>query len=1367
MLIIFIKPQTVKKLIFLVCLYSFIGYSQTITVDSNTYSASDLANLLVTNSCITPTNVSYSSDQSVAYFNKNGSAFPINQGVIIRNGVAQHSEGVYSGNNLSSQVNSNSDVDLQNLSNSSGQTSTITDAAYLQFDFVPISNNFNFRFLFASNEYGEFQCGFSDVFAFLLTDLTTGVTTNIAVVPGTNTPISVKDIRNNAYNSSCGSVNPSLFNIYNVNNPATSSLNMRGFTQVLNASAATIPNNPYRIKLVIGDYNDADYDSAVFVSAGSFNSTVNLGPDSSLCLGNNTTITSGLNATEYNHTWTLNGVIIPGETNNTLNITQAGTYTVTIVKSGSSCQLTDTIIFTDLQVNTPQDIYLCNNGTGNYTFDLTENNAAALGINSSQYQIFYYNSIANVNANNPIPSSSLNAYASNGNETIYIKLLNISTNTFCSAQYLFDLLVNSPVIANQPSNINLCNTAASLTVDLTTQNSQILNGQNSSNLTITYYNSEQDATNNTNPISSSTTVTLATSPKTVWVRVESTTNSTCFAVTSFQIIVNPRPQVDSIPEVIACENYTLPALTNGAYYTGPNGSGNQLYPNDIIDETGTYYIYNGPDANGCTNQTSFLATFMDEYEIDLEHCGQFIVPKPKAGDFYTGTGGPSGTGVLIPEGTIITIDQTIYFYVTFNGVFCREEAFPLTIHPLPPVDSLSDVVTCGSHTLPVITNGNYFTGINGSGTPLFAGNTITATDTIYIFANDGTCTNETSFYVAILNQPIPRVVCGSYTLPVLAAGSYYTQIGGQGTIIPAGTAITSSQTIYVFANTTSTPNCTSTYTLPITIKPKPVVDDLDDVIRCANNPFELPVLSGGNYYTATNGGGTMLNAGDIISTTQTLYIYDILDGCPNETDFNVEIVPLPPVENLTDVFRCNPFILPNLTNGTYYTEPAGNGTIIPNGTTIDTTQVIYIFNEPLDANGCYAETVFQVNILGIEVGSFDDITACDSYTLPALTIGDYFWQSGGVDPIQTSDFTFNTPGTYTVFVYVQNGGRIFCSDEASFTITISETPILPSLTSIVKCGTYTLPTLDNSTYNVNYYLGQNGIDIINLADYTLTTPGTYTIYVYATAFNNPNCSDETSFSLTIYPLLDLGLEDVFMCVDPITNDVIQPAFINTNLSPLLFTVNWYFNNTLIYTGPSYNATQIGTYTIETIKLTPDSGSNCNYATTTVLVSQSSYAVAEAVVSTDFDDSASITINILNGYGEYEYQLDNTGGFQSSNVFNNVSSGEHIIYVKDVLGNCNDIFITATVLKYPKYFTPNGDGFNDTWNIWDLRDSPNAIVSIFDRYGKFIKQFKTSGFGWDGKLNGIDLPATDYWFVVNYFNKNSEAKEFKSHFAMKR
>ena len=1367
LLVIFIKSQTVKKLIALLLFCSLISYSQSITVDDTNYSASDLANLLVTNSCISPTNISYSSGQSVAYFNRNSSTFPINQGIIIRNGIAQHSSGIYTGNNLSSQVNSNSDADLVNISNSSGQNSTITDAAYLEFDFIPISNNFNFRFLFASNEYGEFQCGFSDVFAFLLTDLTTGVTTNIALIPGTNTPISVKDIRNNIYNSSCNSVNPNLFDVYNVNNPASSTVNMRGYTKVLNASAPTIPNNPYRIKLVIGDYNDADYDSAVFIAAGSFNSTINLGPDASLCSGNNTTITTSLDATEYIHTWSLNGDVIPNQTSNTLAITQAGTYTVTVVKDGTNCLLTDTIVFSELQVEDPVNLYVCNDNSNSYTFNLTENNTTTLGINANQYEILYYNSPANVAANNPIPTTSLSSYTSSGNETIYIKLLNTVTNTICDAQYTFSLVVNPTVVANQPDDINLCNTSSSIIINLNSQINQILNGQNSNNFNITFHTSETNALNDTNAINPTLTTGIVNSPLSIWVRLESVENPLCFDITNFDVIVNPLPPVDNLPNVVTCDEFTLPTLTNGTYYDGPNGTGNQLNPNDIINQTGLYYIFSGPDANGCTNQSSFLATFMNDYDIELEHCELFSVPSPLAGAFYTEAGGPNGTGVELPPGTEITTNQTIYFYVEIDGVFCKEEAYPLIIHPRPPVDVQNDVITCGSYTLPPLTNGNYFTESNGNGIPLFAGNLLTESDMIYIFSNDGTCTNESFFNVDIINEPNPVVNCGPYVLPNLTAGNYYTQIGGQGTIIPAGTEISTSQTIYVYASTTTTPNCTSTFTLPITIKPIPDIDELENVVRCANNPYELPVLADGNYYTEAGGGGTMLNAGDIISTSQTIFIYAVLDGCENEDSFEVEIIELPQVENFTDIFTCNPFVLPNLTFGTYYTEPGGNGSIIPDGTTIDTTQVVYIFSDALDPNGCYAETVFQVNVLGIDVGTFDNIAACDSYTLPPLTVGNYFWQTGGVDPIAPSDFTFNTPGTYTVFVYVQNGGRIFCSDEASFTITISETPVLPNFQNIVRCDSYTLPNLDNSLYDVNYYFGQNGTDLINNSSYTIDTPGTYTIYVYATAFNNINCSDEKSFTLTIYPLLDLDLDDAYMCVDPLTNDLIQPAFIDTNLNPSQFTVNWYLNSNLVHTGSFYNATQTGTYTVETIKLTPDVGANCNYNISTVNVIQSSFAVAEAIVSTDFEDIASITINILNGYGAYEYQLDNSGNFQESNVFFNVSSGEHIITVKDILGNCNDITLTAVVLKYPKFFTPNGDGFNDTWNIWDLRNDSKARISIYDRYGKFIKQFKTTSFGWDGKLNGIDLPSTDYWFVVNYFNLNNEPREFKAHFAMKR
>jgi hypothetical protein len=86
--------------------------AQSITIDDNSRDASQVQ-LLLGNSCTTVSNISISSSKSTAYFNNNTSAFPIKEGVIIRNGIAKYSEGKYTGNNLSSQLNNNFDFELQ------------------------------------------------------------------------------------------------------------------------------------------------------------------------------------------------------------------------------------------------------------------------------------------------------------------------------------------------------------------------------------------------------------------------------------------------------------------------------------------------------------------------------------------------------------------------------------------------------------------------------------------------------------------------------------------------------------------------------------------------------------------------------------------------------------------------------------------------------------------------------------------------------------------------------------------------------------------------------------------------------------------------------------------------------------------------------------------------------------------------------------------------------------------------------------------------------------------------------------------------------------------------------------------------------
>ncbi|MFD0964968.1 T9SS type B sorting domain-containing protein [Pseudofulvibacter geojedonensis] len=1439
-----------QKIFYFFLLLSCLGYSQTVSVDDSTYNATDLANLLLNGSCIDPENAAYSSAQSVAYFNNNNGTFPLSEGIIIRSGIAAHTAGMYTDTNLSSSINNVNDPDLDAIADAvSGQNGTITDTAFLQFDFTPISSDFNFNFIFASNEYGQWQCGFSDVFAFLITDLNTNTTTNLAVIPGTTTPVTVTTVRDNAHNNGCTSENANLFDTYNVNNPAASTINMRGYTTTMSASSSLIPGNPYRIRLAIGDFNNQDFDSAVFIDSGSFTTSIDLGNDQQLCDGDQLIITTGLDENEYTHVWTENGNPST-ETSNTLTITSAGTYAVSATKNNTNCIIQDEIIITDLSYNTPSDLFNCDTGASSYSFNLTQNDLTSLGLDPAIYEIEYYNNSTNTYPGNPIPVNQVTNYSNNGNpEEIIIKIKNINNNNYCNANLTFDLLLSDAPDANDnPDDIELCDGVTGL-IDLTTQNNQILNGLAPAGHNVIYFTSQTDAQNNQNTIGNSIDSTSINGSITIWVRVENANNTSCFDITSFDIIINPLPSVTEQPDVVVCSQYTLPdnLQANESYYNasgGPNGGGQQLNPNDIIDVGGTYYVYIIDD-NGCENESDFLVHIIEDYTIPINYCDQMVIPPPLEGvdsNFYTEA---SQGGTLIPEGTVISINQngdleyqglgitvsgntdTIYYYAEINGVFCVEIPFPISIFASPPVDEPEDVTTCLSYTLPALTNGTY-SGYN-------AGDNITSSQTITItntednnttnLAGDPiihTCTSTSSFVVTIINNPPNLTECGSYTLPDLEVGEYYFEANGQGIVIPQGTTINLNENgdlvfeginititgntddIYVFApDTENTVNCTTNMFFTLTINPIPPVDTSDNIVRCTTDSYTLPTLTNGNYYTEASGQGTLIPQGTIISLNNTsgdleysnglgtlnpgtgnintIHIYNQVNGCDSPpSSFTVEIRPLPAIDNLADVYQCDPYTLVSLTNGNYYTEPNGQGDIVQAGEVITEITTLYIFNEWNDLAGCTNETTLTINVLGVNVGTIEDVNECDSYTLPPLSIGSYYSQQqtfppNPADEIATgTTFTINSPAPNPVYVYAYNEDRVVCESQTSFTITLTETPNLPSFSNETVCGSYTLPSLDNSSYNASYFSQANGTSPItnNTIINSSNEIETHTIYVYATAFGNTNCSDEESFTVTIHPLQDLEVQGGIICVDPVTG-IAAPGdelILSSNLSPAEYTVNWYLNGNLVHTGANYSANEAGTYTVEPIRITPDSPPDCGYNTTTVDVDHSSVAIVnpetDVIISDYFEDNSMVTINISGGFGEYIYQLDNEQP-QISNVFTNIPSGDHTIYVIDTKNGCGTTPVDITVVNYPKFFSPNNDGANDYWNIWDLSSQPDAEIFIFDRFGKFLKQIKPSGPGWDGTYNGAPHFSDDYWFLVKYLNRQGEEREFRAHFSLKR
>ncbi len=161
-----------------------------------------------------------------------------------------------------------------------------------------------------------------------------------------------------------------------------------------------------------------------------------------------------------------------------------------------------------------------------------------------------------------------------------------------------------------------------------------------------------------------------------------------------------------------------------------------------------------------------------------------------------------------------------------------------------------------------------------------------------------------------------------------------------------------------------------------------------------------------------------------------------------------------------------------------------------------------------------------------------------------------------------------------------------------------------------------------------------------------------------------------------------------------------------------------------------------------------------------------------ITSIDITEEAnSIRIAVqAQGIGDYEYAIDDINGpYQASNTFGNIPFGSHVLYVRDKNG-CGiaeeHIVQDLTLEGFPKFFSPNGDGINDYWQFIPPPVSGELMlvsIHIYNRYGQFLVQIDPSSRGWDGTIDGSNLPASDYWFRA----KDNTNNELTGHFTLKR
>jgi len=263
----------------------------------------------------------------------------------------------------------------------------------------------------------------------------------------------------------------------------------------------------------------------------------------------------------------------------------------------------------------------------------------------------------------------------------------------------------------------------------------------------------------------------------------------------------------------------------------------------------------------------------------------------------------------------------------------------------------------------------------------------------------------------------------------------------------------------------------------------------------------------------------------------------------------------------------------------------------------------------------------------------------------------------------------------------------------------------------------------------------------------------YNQTIYARIENNNQCYGINELELSVFnlPQLDFG-DQTFFCIDSNSDPVVIDSGIIGN--PSDYTYLW-------SNGELTNEIEInqgGTYTVVVTN-----ANGCSQTKSITIVNSNIATINEIEVS---DVSTNNTITVFaTGEGDYEYALDDElGPYQDASIFYNVSPGFHTVYVRDK-NNCGIANEVVSVIGFPNFFTPNNDGYNDSWHVFGINtpSQSNSEIFIFDRYGKLLKQLSYNSLGWDGTYNGNLMPTSDYWFYI----KLSDNRIFRGHFTLKR
>ena len=1046
------------------------------------------------------------------------------------------------------------------------------------------------------------------------------------------------------------------------------------------------------------------------------------------------------------------------------------------------------------EISDPSPLVACAAG-GVATFNLTDSEPEILaGLTGGPYVVNYFE-----DAGLAVPITNTTAYDNISNpQTIFITVGD--SNNDCVAQTTLELIVNLPPALNEPMAYVLCDVndpGDEVEVfDLTSRTTEITGG--SIGVVLSFYESLADAQSGTNAIVDPTAYSNISNPQDIYIRGED-------AATGCE----QTGGLNGLVLELRVEN--IPALTTPT----------PLEVCDADDDGFAEFTLTDKDAEITGGDPSVTVTY-HETQLDAEQ-GTFALTSPYqniVADLQTVYA--RGVFSMAPN------DNGCFEVVPLDLIVLPSPSLPLEIDPIVICEVGNTAVFDLTEREAAILNGQdplFFTvayyesladaqaGTNAIAVPTAYTN-IANPQTIYVSVSDNgnLCAAIGEFEIEVreppvATQPVPFTKCDDLGEPndgialfdltekdVEIAGigiginvSYYlTQAdaeAGENAIDPAtahensdpdtGAAI-NPQTIYVRVGDVNT-DCDSFTTMTLRVVPNPEPVTPDPIAVCdINDPndgqevFDLTIreaqiLNGENwdiaYYETFDDAVDQLNvigapgAYTNTSNPQTIYVRVTnsmgADMCFEIVELELIVNPLPDASS-----EVSPLVLcqaPNTGSGLFdltLKEPeilGGQDPALFSVSYYESASDAAIMFDPIVTVTNYAGTSGQLIYVGIQNIATECYISAQEFE---LRVDDGALANTPVAPYTICDNTEPNDGI------------------AEFTLEDADPASQAQLLRDEILGGQD-PAVFELTYHETLANAEENVAPLGATYVNLVNPQV----IYARVSNTDNeCFAITEVILKVEQLPELVLEEEYrLCVDadglPITPEFggASPPVIDTGLSAEEYIFAWDLDGTVLIgeVGPSIIATQGGVYTVTVIERI----TGCEAMFSTTVIESSPPIEFDVDVTTGAFAGEHAIVATATGLGTYQYQLDD-GAFQDEGMFDGVSPGGHTVTIQDING-CGSVTVAVGVVDYPRFVTPNMDGFNDTWNIIGIADAdPTAKIYIFDRGGKLLKQISPLGEGWDGTYNGNPLPSSDYWFLVEYIEDEVQ-KEFRGHFTLKR